>query len=289
MKMREIEFSIVNIDKPSGPTSFQVAEMVGRMLGARKFSHFGTLDPKVTGVLPIALNRACKLTSWFMEKNKTYVGIMKLHKLISEEKLKKEMKKFVGKIKQLPPVRSRVKRERRERQVYSWKLLEFDKKRKEVLFETEVEAGTYIRKLIHDLGLKIGGAHMIELRRTKAGIFSEEDDNFVNLYDLEKILPLQKVAKDTELKLTKEQEDKLKNILIPAEQAIKKILRVVKIKKNNLKQILTGKPIYEKDLAGEIKVKKGESVAVFCGEKFVGVYRKVNEKGIVLKPEFVRN
>ena len=55
-----LKFSIVNIDKPSGPTSFQTDEFIKRALGLKKTSHFGTLDPKVTGVLPVALNRACK-------------------------------------------------------------------------------------------------------------------------------------------------------------------------------------------------------------------------------------
>ena len=270
-----LEFSILNIDKPSNYTSFQTAEIVGKTLenfGVRKFSHFGTLDPKVTGVLPVALNRACKLTGWFMKKKKSYVGVMKIHKEISEERLKEEMGKFVGRIMQKPPVKSRVKREEREREVYSWEILEYDKEKKEALFECEVEAGTYIRKLISDLGEKIGGAHMLELRRTRAGIFQEEDENFVNLYELEK---------------SKENEEKLREILIPGE-VISKILPVVFIKENNLKQILTGKPIFKQDLIEEIKIKEGD-VAVFCKEKFVGVYRKVEEKGIILKPEFVKN
>ena len=68
-----LEFGILNIDKPSGPTSFSVSDFVREKLkglGVRKTSHFGTLDPKVTGVLPIALNRACKLTGYFMKKKK---------------------------------------------------------------------------------------------------------------------------------------------------------------------------------------------------------------------------
>lgn len=60
-----LEFGIINIDKSSGPTSFDVSEFVKKKLGLRKTSHFGTLDPKVTGVLPVALNRACKLTGFF--------------------------------------------------------------------------------------------------------------------------------------------------------------------------------------------------------------------------------
>jgi len=276
-----LEFGIINIDKPSNYTSFQTAEIVKKMLGVRKVSHFGTLDPKVTGVLPIALNRACKLTRWFMKKDKKYVGIMKLHKEIKKEKLEEEMKKFIGKIKQIPPVKSRVKRQERQRQVYFWKILEFDRKRKEVLFEVEVEAGTYIRKLISDLGSGIGGAHMLELRRTKAGIFSEDDEEFVNLYELEKIV----------LDYRNKKEDRLRTTLIPADEAIKKILPVIKIRKDNLKQILTGKSIRKQDLENLeecLKIKEGD-VAVFCKERFIGVYKRVTEGDIILKPEFVRN
>src|SRR3989304_2134583 len=100
-----LEFGIINIDKPSGPTSFDVSEFVMKTLGLRKTSHFGTLDPKVTGVLPIALNRACKLTGFFLGEDKEYVGIMRIHEDISIEKLKEVIdNKFIGKITQLPPV-----------------------------------------------------------------------------------------------------------------------------------------------------------------------------------------
>lgn len=274
-----LEFGILNIDKPNNYTSFQAAEIVGKLLkdfGVRKFSHFGTLDPKVTGVLPVALNRACKLTGFFMKKNKTYIGIMKIHKEIDEEKLKEEMEKFIGKIMQLPPVKSRVKREIREREVYSWKILEYEKEKKEVLFETEVEAGTYIRKLISDLGEKIGGAHMTELRRIKAGIFLENDKNFINIYELEKLI---KDAKNGD-------ENNLKEKIIPAE-IISEILPIVFVKEENLKKLLTGKPIFEKDIeSGEIK--EGNN-SVFCGEKFVGVYRRVSENEIIARAEFIKN
>src|SRR3972149_2188322 len=101
-----LEFGIINIDKPSGPTSFDVSDFVARGLDLRKTSHFGTLDPKVTGVLPIALNRACKLTGFFLGEDKEYVGMMRIHEDVSLEDLKKVIKeKFLGKIKQLPPVR----------------------------------------------------------------------------------------------------------------------------------------------------------------------------------------
>lgn len=265
-----LEFGIINLDKPANYTSFQAAQIAARILGVKKFSHFGTLDPAVTGVLPVALNRACKLTTWFMKKNKTYVGIMKLHKKVSRKTLDEEMKKFVGKIKQLPPVKSRVKREEREREVYSWNILEINGKN--VLFEAEVEAGTYIRKLISDSGEKIGGANMTELRRTKAGIFNEDDENFVNLYQLEEAWKEYKNGDET----------KLRNIIIPGE-IIGTILPVIFVE-GDVKQLLTGKPIYK----GEIDIDE-ELFCLFKEDRFIGVYRRVNEKDIIARAEWVLN
>ncbi len=274
-----LEFGILNIDKPNNYTSFQTAEIVARILQnsgykIRKFSHFGTLDPKVTGVLPIALNRSVKLTGWFMKKNKTYVGIMKIHKKISQTDLEKEMKKFVGKIMQKPPVKSRVKRQERQREVFSWDLLEYDQETGEALFETKVEAGTYIRKLISDMGENINGAHMLELRRTKAGIFSEKDKNFINLYYLEEI---------------KDDEKELRKIIIPAEQAVKKIITSVKINpdEKRLNEILIGKPISLDELEKmKNQIKQGGEVAIFVKNRFIGIYIRENKN---LKPKFVKN
>jgi H/ACA ribonucleoprotein complex subunit 4 len=209
-----------------------------------------------------------------MKKDKTYVGIMHLHEDVSEKKLKEEMKEFVGVIKQLPPVRSRVKRQEREREVYKFEIIE--KKDKDVLFIAEVEAGTYIRKLIHDLGLKIGGAHMTALRRTKAGIFSESE-NFVNLYDLEKAVEDYK----------KGDEKKLREILIPGE-AINKIMPAIQIKKESVQRLLTGSPILTSFLKEKKAIKQG-FIAAFSDERFIGVYEVRNEGEVIAVPKFVFN
>jgi H/ACA ribonucleoprotein complex subunit 4 len=265
-----LQFSLLNIDKPAGPTSFQVSQFVKDALKLSKTSHMGTLDPQVTGVLPITLGRACKLSEYFMHKDKKYVGIMRLHEDISIEKLKKEIKNFIGKIQQLPPVRSRVKRAFREREVKTFSILEI--KGRDVLFETEVQAGTYIRKICSDLGEKIGGAHMLELRRIKASIFTETDDNFINLYDFEKAI------RDEQL---------LRKILVPAEEAIKKVLPTAQLSNQaNQKQILTGKPLFKTDIS---LIPKDEIFALFHDDKFLGVYHKVNEGDLLAKAEFVFN
>lgn len=167
-----IQYGIVNIDKPEGPTSHQVSAYAQRILGIPKSGHSGTLDPGVTGVLPIALGRATRIVQALLPAGKEYVGVMHVHKWISQEALMEGIKKFVGKIQQKPPVKSSVKRIVRTREIYYFDVLEF--KDKDVLFQVGCQAGTYIRKLCYDIGQKLGtGAHMAELRRTKAGPFDE--------------------------------------------------------------------------------------------------------------------
>ncbi|MBW2982024.1 RNA-guided pseudouridylation complex pseudouridine synthase subunit Cbf5 [Candidatus Woesearchaeota archaeon] len=177
-----IEYGIINLDKPKGPTSHQVSEYIQKILNINKTGHSGTLDPAVTGILPIATGRATRIVQTLLKAGKEYVGIMHLHKEVKEETLKKIIKQFTGKIKQKPPLKSAVKRVERFREIYYFEILEIDQK--DVLFKVGCEAGTYIRKLIHDIGKKLSvGAHMAELRRTKAGPF-DENDNLVTLQDL---------------------------------------------------------------------------------------------------------
>ena len=266
-----LEFGIINVDKPSGPTSFDVSDFIRKNLGLRKTSHFGTLDPKVTGVLPIALNRACKLTGFFLGEDKEYVGVMRIHEDISLEKLKEAIKNFTGKIMQKPPVRSRVARIEREREIKNFEILEKDGQ--DILFKTEVQGGTYIRKLIHDFGKKLGvGAHMLELRRTRAGIFKEDDEKYpsISLYELEKII--------------KDEKELRKNI-IPGE-IISMLYPIVQINEESAERILSGQPIYEKNLIQKDNFNAGEKICVFSGERFIGVFRVVNEEKIFAKSEF---
>ena len=263
-----LEFSFIIIDKPTGPTSFGITKYLMNELKLRKTSHMGTLDPMVTGVLPIALNRACKLSEFMMHRNKVYVGIMRLHEDVEEEKLNKAIDKHMGKIVQLPPVRSAVKRAERIREVVKFKILE--REGKDILFETEVQAGTYIRKLIHDIGLEIGGAHMLELRRTKAGIFTEKE--MVNLYDFDSAVS------------SLPDEKKLRKMLIPAEEAIREAMPVLEVKEGLVKSLLTGKPLMKKDAK-----KMDENFAVFCGERFICVMRPCDEGDIIARPLFVFN
>jgi len=270
-----LEFPIINVDKPAGITSFVCADKVRRILNAKKAGHTGTLDPMVTGVLPVLLNRATRLSNYFMKKDKVYIGKMMLHRDISEDELKIFMNEFVGKIMQKPPVRSRVKRVVRERIVNKFKIIK--KEGRIVEFESDVQAGTYIRKLISDLGEKIGGAHMIELRRIRAGIF-----NINNSYKLEEV--------EKAFKLWKEKNDEslLRKMLIPAE-IIKQVVTSLQVKEEVVKGLLNGKPLMKDDI-GE-RIPNSELISVFFKDKFIGIYKKVDDKedSIIAKPEFVMN
>jgi H/ACA ribonucleoprotein complex subunit 4 len=258
-----LEFSIINIDKSSGPTSFTVSQFVKKTLKLKKTAHLGTLDPQVSGVLPVALNRACRLNEFLMHRDKTYVGIMRLHSPVLKKDLEEAIESFIGKIEQLPPVRSRVKRALREREIKTFKILEISEDKKSVVFETQVQAGTYIRKLIHNLGEKLScGAHMLELRRTKAGVFSE--DNSVNLYDFESAL---------------EDEEKLRKILISASDVLKQVLPVIQVNPKDLQKILIGKPLSQSDIVNIEDFNKLEE-----GEHFI-----LFHKDIVAKSDFVLN
>ena len=167
-----INYGIVNIDKPRGPTSHQVSDFVKKILGLKKAGHSGTLDPHVTGVLPVALGRATRIVQALLPAGKEYIALMYLHRPIDEKKIRKSLVEYQGKIRQKPPIKSAVRRIERTRNIYYIDILEIEEQN--VLFRIGCEAGTYIRKYIHDFGKKLGcGAHMVELRRTKVASFDE--------------------------------------------------------------------------------------------------------------------
>ena len=177
-----IKYGVINLDKPPGPTSHQVASWVKRVLGVSKTGHGGTLDPMVTGVLPIGLEKATIAMRYIVGSSKEYVGIIHLHCDVSEDVTHNVFLLFKGRIYQRPPQRSSVRRKLRTRTIYSLKVLETNER--DILFHINCESGFYVRKLAHDIGLIIGcGAHLSELRRVRAGPF-HENEYLVSLYDL---------------------------------------------------------------------------------------------------------
>jgi H/ACA ribonucleoprotein complex subunit 4 len=283
-----LNFSILNINKPADWTSFDVVNKIRGMFGLNKCGHFGTLDPQVTGVLPICLGKACRIQDFFMHREKVYIGKMQFHKEISQEEVEKSMAKFIGKISQLPPRKSSVKRVVRKREIIEFKMVKFDQKKKIAEFYAHVEAGTYIRKLISDLGEILGiGAQMIELKRVKAGLFSDTDKEFIDMAELELALNLYKEG----------HEEELRRILIPAE-IITKILPVIEVKPEFADKLLHGSPFFEgmieEDRYDET-TKIIESKQPFCivsGDKLLQIAKfsdKFENEEILAKPETVIN
>ncbi len=178
-----IKFGTINLDKPAGPTSHEVAAWIKKIMHLEAIGHGGTLDPKVTGVLPITLEEANKMVQALLYSGKEYVCVMKLHGDVAENHVRQVLSEFEDEIFQRPPLRSSVKRQIRTRRIYYNDFLELNGRN--VLFKVGCEGGTYIRKLCFDIGEILGvGAHMQELRRTRAGPFLESSDKCVTLHDV---------------------------------------------------------------------------------------------------------
>ncbi|MBW2980595.1 RNA-guided pseudouridylation complex pseudouridine synthase subunit Cbf5 [Candidatus Woesearchaeota archaeon] len=267
-----IDYGVVNIDKPEGPTSHQISAFVQEILNINKSGHSGTLDPNVTGVLPVALGSGTRIVQSLLKAGKEYICIMHIHSDVKEEKLKKVIRQFVGKIKQLPPIKSAVKRVERIRQIYYIDIMEIDGK--DVLFKVGCEAGTYIRKLCDDIGKKLGcGAHMASLRRTKAGPLDEA--TIVTLQDL----------KDAYWHWKNEKNEKyLRHCIQPMEAAVAHLPKVW-ILDNAVDSLCHGSDLkipgisklenVEKDQTVAVMTLKNELIAVGRAQM---VYNKILEK-----------
>lgn len=215
-KLKDLmDFGIIVLDKPQGPSSHEVSDTVKKVLDVEKAGHSGTLDPNVTGILVIGLNKATKILQSLLISGKEYVCLMKIHSDIDEETVKKTLMSFVGKTKQLPPVKSAVKREVRERDIYNIDFIEQDKR--DVLFKVSCQAGTYIRRICDDFGKKLNtGSHMQELRRTRVANFTEQS-NMATLHDLSEAKFLYDTKKDESL---------LRKYVHPIEEAVESLKKI---------------------------------------------------------------
>lgn len=209
MKKSRIEGVLV-IDKPEGPTSFDVVRAIRRATGIKKVGHTGTLDPMATGVLPVCLGKATKLVPYLQEGEKEYTGEMTLGittdtdditgqvisrddkaDSVSPEDVTTASAAFIGKIKQVPPIYSAVKLggrpayklarkgeavpvKPREVEIFQFEITSVNIPKIE--FRAVVSKGTYIRSLVSDMGKKLGvGACLSSLRRTASGPFTLKD------------------------------------------------------------------------------------------------------------------
>lgn len=181
-----VNSGVINLDKPSNPSSHEVVAWMKRILRADKTGHSGTLDPKVTGCLIVCVDRATRLVKSQQGAGKEYVCVIRLHDKIpgGEAQFRRALETLTGALFQRPPLISAVKRQLRIRTIHESKLFEFDNDRHLGVFWVSCEAGTYIRTLCVHLGLLLGvGAHMQELRRVRSGAM-DENKGMVTLHDV---------------------------------------------------------------------------------------------------------
>lgn len=235
---------IICVNKPSGFTSFDVVAKLRGILKMKKLGHSGTLDPMATGVLPVFAGSATKAISIIPVGDKKYTAGFRLGlttdtqditgKIISEsgvdvsfQKLKNAVEKMTGAIKQIPPMFSAVSvggkrlyelarqgievdREARDITVYSIDILSFDEKTGQGKLSIFCSKGTYVRTIIHDIGVSLGcGAVMTSLVRTSSNGFSIED-----CYTLEQLEALR-------------DEEKLESAVIPVERLFSSLPSII--------------------------------------------------------------
>lgn len=177
-----LDYGLVLLDKPPGPTSHEAAAWARRLLGIEKAGHSGTLDPQVSGVLPLGLGEATKALGVLLLGTKEYHALGRMHVLPPRGRLEAAAAEFTGPIYQRPPQRSAVSRRTRVRTVHELEVLEL--RERLVLARVVCESGTYVRKLFYDIGEVLGpGATMVELRRTRVAHFAESG-GLVTLHEL---------------------------------------------------------------------------------------------------------
>ncbi|MFW5928714.1 MAG: RNA-guided pseudouridylation complex pseudouridine synthase subunit Cbf5 [Thermoplasmatota archaeon] len=239
--------SLIIIDKPSGPTSHQVSAWVQDLFDS-KAGHSGTLDPNVTGVLPMGLGYSVRVIDLLHNVSKEYVAAMHFHKDVKFEKVEEIVKEFEGEIYQTPPLRSGVKRERRVRTIYEIKILDYTGR--DYLLFVRCESGTYIRTLCKDIGKSIGTqGHMMDLRRTRSGGFSEGES-----YILQDV-------KDALVSYEEGDSSGLEEILIPYERALD-VFPKVRVKDTAAGSLLNGADLAVPGILETENFEKGDMVSI---------------------------
>jgi tRNA pseudouridine55 synthase len=259
---------VLVIDKPAGPTSFDVVRQVRSLLKVKKAGHTGTLDPMATGVLPICLGSATRIAGLISEGRKSYDAVIRLGVVtdtqdasgtkvaespvpaLSESLLESALARFRGKLLQVPPMYSAVKiggkrlyglaragrevpREPRPVEVHELKLRDFSST--EITVSLTCSKGFYARTLAHDIGAALEcGAHLKSLRRTASGPFT-----------LQEAIPLD------EIKAVLEQGRAV--TLVPTANALEH-LPAVRVSAEDARRVAHGVPIECGAAAGKVRV-----------------------------------
>lgn len=291
---------IVVLDKANGLSSNAALQEVKRLYEANKAGHAGSLDPLATGVLPVCLGEATKVSQFLLDSDKRYRARIKLGIRtdtgdsegsiiernegisVSRKAIERALTKFKGEVEQVPPMHSAIKmngvplyklarkgiaveREPRLVTLYQICLVEFVNS--ELELEISCSKGTYIRTIADDLGQELGcGAHVIELRRTQAGVFTEKDS-----------------ISSEELALVKENRglDKIDQFLIPMDRAIQD-LPEVNLPSITASHVKNGQAVLVRHLP------KNGLVRMYEDEQFIGI-GSIDDDGKVAPKRLIIN
>ena len=291
---------IVVLDKANGLSSNAALQEVKRLYEANKAGHAGSLDPLATGVLPVCLGEATKVSQFLLDSDKRYRARIKLGIRtdtgdsegsiiernegisVSRKAVERALTKFKGEVEQVPPMHSAIKmngvplyklarkgitveREPRLVTLYQICLVEFVNS--ELELEISCSKGTYIRTIADDLGQELGcGAHVIELRRTQAGVFTEKDS-----------------ISSEELALEKENRglDKIDQFLIPMDRAIQD-LPEVNLPSITASHVKNGQAVLVRHLP------KNGLVRMYEDEQFIGI-GSIDDDGKVAPKRLIIN
>ncbi len=285
-------FGLLNVSKPSGPTSHDIVKTVRRGTGVRRVGHTGTLDPLAGGVLVLALGTATRLAEYLTGADKTYKteitlgietdtydtdGAIVVERPIpvglTPERVEQALAAFRGEIEQVPPAYSAVKVRGRSAHarmrageavalsprrvtIHRLALVEFDPPA--LGLEVVCSAGTYVRSLAHDLGIALGcGAALSRLVRTASGCFTLED------------------AIEWDTLQAAFADGSWPRFLLPADLALEGTPRV-RLDENALRRVATGLPLQAEGAPGSLArayAPDGRFVAVLRGDPQAGVWR----------------
>ncbi len=242
--------AVILLDKPSGPSSHQLAAWAKDLIGLEKMGHGGTLDPFATGVLPLLLGKTMRLTGAMLGHDKCYIAVMRFSDALGGDELDSATAALKGRIYNVPPEISAVKIQVRTRTVSVFEVLEIEGRY--AVMKIECEAGTYIRTIARDLGLLIAQeVELVELRRPYSGDFDERH-----------CVTMETIADAFWLWQTKSDESALRKILLPIETLVEGFPQVV-VKDAAVGALSHGAPLARPGVVSASKgVSKGETVRI---------------------------
>lgn len=280
---------IINVFKPKNMTSHDVVNILRKKTGIKRIGHTGTLDPMATGVLPICIGKATRVSEYLLNLEKEYVGELTLgsrtdtldmegevietsNKEVTRDDIISCMDKYIGTIEQTPPMYSALKhngkklyelaregktveRPKRKINIYKLDILSIEDNRK-IIFKVNCSKGTYIRTLCDDIGSDLGTfGYMSYLMRTGSGSFEIQDSYSL---DFIKRIKLEEIA----------------NIITPMDKALSHIESFT-IQDRLYSKLVNGVKI---KLDENIDFKEDKLYRVYCKNSFIGIGKISKEK-----------